>query len=162
MPSKIKSKMHSILTEGSWRLTLLPVVGCLLLLSGCAASLSGQLSGPDLSADSLGDARINVTRLDVASDDSAAAPEEPASIILIPEQDGSFATSTKLLPGRYLVEALVPGYEPVSRQLDLKEPRRIQLSLIPLGKAKARISEINEDAAASRGAGGATLTLPQF
>lgn len=132
-----------------------------LILASCAASLSGQLSGPDLSPASLTDARINVTRLDVEMDDDSS-PDQPASMILVPDDDGSFATNRKLSPGRYLVEALVPGYEPVSRQLDLKEPQEVKLSLVPLGKAKARTSDVNEDAAVSRGAGGATLTLPQF
>lgn len=141
-------------------LVLALFVSIALWISGCAASLSGQLSGPELSAESLGDARINVTRLDAAPDEGVL--DEPASVILVPGKDGAFATTGKLLPGRYLVEALVPGYEPVSRQIDFKEPQNIQLSLVPLGKAKARTSEINENAAPSRGAGGATLTLPQF
>jgi len=100
---------------------------------------------------------VNVTRLDASVD-----KDEPASLILVPDPDGTFESSEDLPKGKYLIEALVPGYEPVSVRLDLIKSQTVKLVLKPLGQARARTSEINSDPAASRGEGGALLTLPQF
>lgn len=131
------------------------------LLNACATTVSGQLEGQNLDADILRDARINVTRLDVSATESES-PEAPASLIIVPETDGSFSSSEDLPKGKYLVEALVPGYEPASLQVDLAKSSRVNLVLKPLGQARARTTELNADPAASRGEGGAVLTLPQF
>ncbi len=133
------------------------IAGAPALVSGCATTVSGHLEGPELGSEALFDARVNVTRLDASSD-----KDEPASLILVPDSDGTFESSEDLPKGKYLIEALVPGYEPVSVQLDLIKSQTVKLVLKPLGQARARTSEINSDPAASRGEGGASLTLPQF
>lgn len=140
------------------------LIACAVLALGsaCSTTLSGRLQGPDLDGDSLRDARVNVTRLDSASSNNPDSREEPVSYILVPASDGSFASSESLPEGRYLVEALVPGYEPVSEQLQLDSSRKITLNLKPTGQAKARATDYNADPSASRGEGGAVLTLPQF
>jgi hypothetical protein len=133
----------------------------LTVLGACSTTLSGKLEGPELNADTLRDARVNVTRLDATAgqdDDSS----DVVSLILVPESDGSFASSKSLPEGRYLVEALVPGYEPVSEQFVLTSSRKITLNLTPTGQAKARAADYNSDPSASRGEGSAVLTLPQF
>lgn len=127
------------------------------LTGGCATTVSGRLEGPELGSEALFDARVNVTRLD-----SSVDKDEPASLILIPDTDGTFESSENLPKGKYLIEALVPGYEPASIQLDLIKSQTVKLVLKPLGQARARTSEMNNDPAASRGEGGALLTLPQF
>lgn len=127
------------------------------LMGGCATTVSGRLEGPELGSEALFDARVNVTRLDSNLD-----KDEPASMILVPEADGTFESSEDLPKGKYLIEALVPGYEPVSVQVDLIKSQTVKLVLKPLGQARARTSEMNSDPAASRGEGGALLTLPQF
>ena len=139
----------------------MPCIFLTLLLGACSTTLSGRLEGPELGSESLRDARVNVTRLETSSADGPS-PEEPASLILVPEEDGSFASSENLPKGKYLIEALVPGYEAVSQQLDLNKSQRVKLILKPLGQARAKTSEMNGDPAASRGEGGAVLTLPQF
>jgi hypothetical protein len=128
-----------------------------VLTGGCATTVSGRLEGPELGAEALFDARVNVTRLDSSPD-----KDEPTSMILVPDSDGTFESSENLPKGKYLIEALVPGYEPVSMQLDLIKSQTVKLVLKPLGQARARTSEMNSDPAASRGEGGALLTLPQF
>jgi len=127
------------------------------LTGGCATTVSGRLEGPELGPEALFDARVNVTRLDSSLD-----KDDPTSMILVPDADGTFESSENLPKGKYLIEALVPGYEPVSTQLDLIKSQTVKLVLKPLGQARARTSEMNSDPAASRGEGGALLTLPQF
>ena len=83
-------------------------------------------------------------------------------MILVPEEDGSFVSTHDLPKGKYLIEALVPGYEPVSQKIDLTKSQRINLVLKPIGQARTKTLDINNDPAASRGEGGAVLTLPQF
>lgn len=134
----------------------------LTVLGACSTTLSGKLEGPELSADTLRDARVNVTRLDMATAGDDESSPDAVSLILVPESDGSFASSKSLPEGRYLVEALVPGYEPVSEQLVLTSSRKITLNLTPTGQARARAADYNSDPSASRGEGSAVLTLPQF
>lgn len=135
------------------------------MVSGCATTVSGRLEGPDLGPDALRDARVNVTRLDASAAPTnvdAMNPDETASMILVPEEDGSFVSTHNLPKGKYLIEALVPGYEPVSQKIDLTKSQRINLVLKPIGQARTKTLDINNDPAASRGEGGAVLTLPQF
>lgn len=129
-------------------------------LASCATTVSGRINGPEIGPDTLRDARVNVTRLDPPS--SGAQLDDPVSVILTPDEDGSFSSSDDLPKGKYLIEALVPGYEPVSQQVDLSRSQKVNLVLKPLGQARAKASELNSDPAASRGEGGAVLTLPQF
>ncbi|MEY4631809.1 MAG: hypothetical protein RIQ81_1929 [Pseudomonadota bacterium] len=140
------------------------LIACAVLALGsaCSTTLSGRLEGPELGADSLRDARVNVTRLDAAADDQSSSQDGPVAYILVPSSDGSFSSSESLPEGRYLVEALVPGYEPVSEQLQLDSSKKITLNLKPTGQAKARSTDYNADPSASRGEGSAVLTLPQF
>lgn len=138
---------------------ILPVIFTQIIFA-CATTVSGRLEGPDLGPDSLRDARVNVTRLDAPLD--SAQVDEPATVIITPDEDGSFVSEEDLPKGKYLIEALVPGYEPVSQQVDLAKSQKVNLVLKPLGQARAKASELNSDPAASRGEGGAVLTLPQF
>ena len=140
------------------------LIACAVLAMGsaCSTTLSGRLEGPDLNGESLRDARVNITRLDPGSGKGSNSGDEVLSYILVPSSDGTFASSESLPEGRYLVEALVPGYEPVSEHLQLDSSRKITLNLKPTGEAKARATDYNADPSASRGEGSAVLTLPQF
>ncbi len=129
-------------------------------LVSCATTVSGRINGPEIGPDTLRDARVNVTRLDHPNDSTQV--DEPATVILTPDEDGAFSSTDDLPKGKYLVEALVPGYEPASQQVDLSRSQKVNLVLKPLGQARAKASEVNSDPAASRGEGGAVLTLPQF
>ena len=129
-------------------------------LASCATTVSGRINGPEIGPDTLRDARVNVTRLDPPADSSQL--DEPATVILTPDEDGTFSSNEDLPKGKYLVEALVPGYEPASQQVELSRSQKVNLMLKPLGQARAKASEVNSDPAASRGEGGAVLTLPQF
>jgi hypothetical protein len=140
---------------------ILLVFGVITLITACSTTLSGQLQGPELNAEILRDARVNLTRLDGAGPGLEASTQEAVSFILVPDSDGTFTSSESLPEGRYLVEALVPGYEPVS-ELMLTSSRKISLNLTPTGQVKARATDFNSDPSASRGEGSAVLTLPQF
>lgn len=124
-----------------------------LLAAGCSPTLSGQLSTTSGEPISASEARINVSSL---SDDQ--------SFILSVEKNGRFATRQDLSDGEYLVEALVPGYKIESTRIKIgpNSPTKLKLKLHPLERTRTRSTSANLDAPEGRGAGGATLTPPNF
>lgn len=124
-----------------------------LLAVGCSPTLSGHLSTTTGEPVTASEARVNVSNL---NDDQ--------SIILSVEKNGRFSTRQDLPKGEYLVEALVPGYKIESKRVKLgaDAPLNIELKLQPLERTRTRSTSANLDAPEGRGAGGATLTPPNF
>jgi hypothetical protein len=133
------------------------VVGVSLLMMSCVPALSGQLVSNSSSFDvtDLNDARVNIISLQ---------SKKSKSYVVKVGGDGSFSLDANLKKGRYLVEALVPGYEMESKEIDLTKTNRISISLSKNKKGAngSRSINVNMGVDASRGGGGATITPPHM
>jgi hypothetical protein len=129
-----------------------------LLSSACAPTLAGQLKDPGGEPVTAKDARVNVVRLDAGDE----ATNEATALSLEVDGSGGFSTRETLPPGRYLIEALVPGYALTSKQVDLADAGEVDLTLAPVGKVKAKTTRANTQLDAARGSGDATLTPPSL
>jgi len=78
------------------------------------------------------------------------------------DSNGEFSSDSKLDDGKYLVEALVPGYKATSIRIDLKGSKKVDLILMRTKRPKAASVDANVDVEMGRGSGGATLTPPQL
>ena len=129
------------------------VVLSIFLVTSCSTTISGNLRSFDDQPIYSSEARVNVVSL---TQDSS----EPQ--ILEVEKDGSFETTDSITPGHYMVEALVPGYKPMSVKLDIKKSEKILLKLSPTKKIKTNSFKYYEKLDESRGQGGAKLVPPMI
>lgn len=125
----------------------------LLLVTGCATSISGHLRTFEGGAVYSDEARVNVVSL-------VDIEKEPQ--VLKVEKDGYFKTNESLDKGQYMVEALVPGYKPMSIKLNVEKSESILLKLSPAKKVEKSTIKYHEDLDESRGQGGATLVPPMI
>jgi hypothetical protein len=134
------------------------VLALLLSLNSCVPGVSGQLVATEGALAISKDARVNVTRLDLASTD----PETVSVYIGDVNPDGTFSVSLGASDGEYLVEAVVPGYAVSSQKIALSDQKSITMQLVPVGKPSASMIGTNMDADVGVGSGGATLTPPSL
>jgi hypothetical protein len=134
------------------------VLALLLSLNSCVPGVSGQLVATEGALAISKDAKVNVTRLDLASAD----PETVSVFIGDVNADGTFSVSLGAGDGEYLVEAVVPGYAVSSQKIALSEQKSITMQLVPVGKPSASMIGTNMDADVGVGSGGATLTPPSL
>ena len=130
-----------------------------LVLSACAPSLAGQLRRSGGEVVTSHEARVNITPLDAPKDGAA---ESIGVVVVAVDFEGHFATQDKLPKGSYLVEALVPGYVPQSKKIDLATNMTVDLTLTPIVAAKINATSANKHVGEDRGAGRATLTPPSL
>ncbi len=131
----------------------------LLSLNACVSGVSGKLVATEGALAVSKDAKVNVTRLDVASvDDSDSAQVFIGDVNL----DGTFTVSIDASEGEYLVEAVVPGYAVSSQKIALADRKDLTMQLVPVGKPSASMIGTNMDADVGVGSGGATLTPPSL
>lgn len=127
----------------------------MLIMSSCATKIAGEL------LDEIGQpvehehGKVNITRLD--SNDSQAFHETIAI-----NQDGSFESIADILPGRYLIEALVPGFKVTSMRIDIKESKYIKLMLSPIPPVQQKAIRANLELDVGRGAGAANINPPSL
>jgi len=131
----------------------------ILVLSSCAPSLAGQIRGNSGEIIASREARVNITRLDTPSDGVQAVNNVVVAVV---DQSGRYATTESLPHGHYLVEALVPGYAPQSKKVDLADKATVDLTLTPVVTAKIQATSTNSHVDEDRGAGRATLTPPSL
>ena len=131
----------------------------ILALSACAPSLAGQLRRSNGEVVTSQEARVNITPLDAPKD---GATESFGVVVVAVDADGHFATQDKLPKGSYLVEALVPGYVPQSKKIDLATNMTVDLTLTSIAAAKVSATSANKHVDEDRGAGRATLTPPSL
>jgi hypothetical protein len=124
-----------------------------IVLSSCSTSISGKLRSFEGNAIYSNEARVNVVSLD-------STELEPQ--VLTVKEDGSFTTSESLEKGQYMVEALVPGYKPMSIKLNVEKSEDILLKLTPSKRVKKNSFKYHEELDESRGQGGATLVPPMI
>jgi hypothetical protein len=120
---------------------------------GCAPTISGSIVAPDHLDVHYDTARINISSL---------SDHRIGSYIISVEKDGRFRVGEKLEKGRYLVEALVPGFRIASTELTLDKSQDVKIELVPLPKSSTKAIGINLNLDESRGTGGATLTPPSL
>jgi hypothetical protein len=123
------------------------------LVGSCAPTLSGSLVAPDNLEVRYDNARINISSLSSSQIESFIVPVE---------NDGRFRIGEKLEKGRYLVEALVPGFKIASTELTLEKSQDVKIELVPLPKSTTKAIGINLNLDESRGTGGATLMPPSL
>ena len=124
-----------------------------LVSSACAPTLAGRLKGADGAFVASPEARVNVSSL-------ATGAEQSPPLVIEVDTSGKFATDAALLPGPYLVEALVPGYSSESKRVMLGETEGLEIQMKALPKTKPTAIGARADENQARGAGGATLTPP--
>lgn len=132
------------------RLRLSVVSALLVTLGACAPTISGKLEtlgGMPVAGD---EARVNV----IALDNDNVSPQ-----VLAISESGEFETDG-MEEGRYMVEALVPGYKPMSIKLDVNKSEDVLLKLTPSKKISTESLEIHDGLDQSRGEGGAVLVPP--
>ncbi len=135
------------------------VLAMLLSLNSCVPGLNGQMVATEGTLAVSKDAKVNVTRLDLAS---AEDPEAMSVFIGDVNPDGTFSVTLDADEGEYLVEAVVPGYAVSSQKIALVDQKSVTLQLIPVGKPNASMIGTNMDADVGVGSGGATLTPPSL
>ncbi len=129
--------------------------GLLLAMTGCAPIVAGQLKGPAGEIVTSPEARVNIVSL-------AGEGGEQRVVVAPVDGNGRFATSEDLPAGEYLVEALVPGFQPASQRVKLEGAGQLELTLKPLAPLRAQAIGANVGIDEGRGAGGATLTPPNL
>lgn len=123
----------------------------LIMLPACSTTIKGKLSNLSGSSINSDDARVNVISLT----NNKSIPQ-----ILSVDSDGRFVTKGDLDNGNYMIEALVPGYKPLSVQLTVDSTQEIILKLTPSKQIENRTYKYRELLDESRGQGAANLVPP--
>lgn len=131
-----------------------PLLVCGLVFA-CAPTLSGKLTDPKGAEIADRNARVNVSRLDGDAKDSE-------SLVVPVDQQGTFTIDKDLPEGSYLLEAIVPGYEVASKNVDVEGRQRVTLTLKRLPRPETTPIEADDNPNANRGQGGASLAPPNL
>lgn len=127
-----------------------------LSLSGCATTISGTLVAKDpKNKVDYQNARVNITRLDKTN----VAKE---NYVVTVDDEGGFETVIDLEKGKYMVEALVPGFAAESKTIDLKSSQEIHLKVSPLEDPSTSAISPNMNVELGKGEGDATLMPPNL
>ena len=121
------------------------------LAAGCATKISGHLQSLKGTPVYSSEARVNIVNLTNIN-------AEPQSLVV--SKDGSFSTSEAITNGQYMVEALVPGFKPMSIKIQVSKSENILMKLSPSRSVKSSSFKYNDSLDQSRGQGGATLVPP--
>ncbi len=109
----------------------------LLLLSGCASVITGELKFVDRENKPEADSKLEGIVVNLINTTSSI---DTASYSVKTDTRGKFETDSKFVkPGTYKIEVNEPGYLPVSKTIELKDSSRtveIVLKKMPIGSAK--------------------------
>ena len=123
---------------------------------GCATTISGTLAAKDPKQKiDYQNARINISRLDKAN-------VSAENYVVAVDEEGAFETAVDLEKGRYLVEALVPGFAAESKTLEIQSSQEIHLKVTPLDSPATSSISPNMNVELGKGEGGATLMPPNL
>ena len=126
-----------------------------LIAAGCATTISGSVVSPGVSKFDPSEARINVALLN-------SGGQKPLQMVVPVDESGRFKTEIDLPEGRYLVEALVPGFEATSQNVKISGSKTLVIRLTPIKNQKTKVIGANLDLEVDRGSGGAMLTPPNL
>jgi len=117
--------------------SLAMVSAAVLLLSGCAANITGKVSFVDRDNQPVKDAKVEGLVVNMINTTSSLGQ---ASHSVKTGPDGKFKAEEKLIkPGTYKIEVNEPGYLPASKTVEFKEEsREVELELKPLPVGGAR------------------------
>lgn len=103
----------------------------LLLLSGCAANITGQVRYVDAENKPVKDAKVEGIVVNMINTTSSLGQ---ASYSAKTNPEGKFKADDKQIkPGTYKIEVNEPGYLPASKTIEFKEEsREVELELRPL------------------------------
>ena len=125
-----------------------------LLLHGCATLVSGQIiqdTGEKLTGV---EGKVNIQGLD--------RNNRQISEIVSIDADGQFSNQTDLKKGRYLIEALIPGYQSESQTIEIDASRELSIAVRRLTKRKTNLIDLQDQTRLDRGSGNVKLTPPEF
>jgi hypothetical protein len=109
-----------------------------LLLGGCAASISGTVKVVDREAKPVPDAKLEGIVVNMIN---TTVPIEQASYSVKTDAKGRFAADPKQLkPGTYRIEAHELGYLPVTKTIEFKDSSRevdLELKPVPAGGSRS-------------------------
>ena len=128
----------------------LPLIAAFFAM-GCATKITGNLQSLKGAPVYSKEARVNIVNL-------TNIAEEPQSLVV--NKDGSFSTDEAIANGQYMVEALVPGFKPMSIKIRVEKSENILLKLSPSKALKSNTFKYHDSLDESRGQGGATLIPP--
>ncbi len=122
------------MTKGSW----IALTTALLLLSGCASTISGSVAFVDRENKPEPDAKLEGVVVNMINTTSAIGQ---ASYSVKTDAKGKFEADPKQLkPGTYKIEVNEPGYLPVSKQIEFKDSSReveLVLKKMPMGTSRS-------------------------
>lgn len=123
----------------------------------CAPSLAGKIGADhgDLVIDQ--HAKVNVSCL-------TCSPLIDTSTIIAPvDAHGHYEVRAHLQDGDYLIEALVPGYRPVSRRMHIAASAVANFTLVRVSHAaRLKATPLNPDVNEAPGSGGVSLAPPNL
>ncbi len=134
--------MRRNVTRGSWIALL-----ALLLISGCASTISGKVAFVDRENKPEPDAKLEGVVVNMINTTGSV---EQASYSVKTDAKGRFEADPKQLkPGTYKIEVNEPGYLPVSKTIEFKDSSRevdLVLKKMPMGSSRAyRNSQSDKD-----------------
>lgn len=125
--------------------------GLFLLVSSCTTTLSGTIVSTKKDVSTFKDGKVNIMALDGST---------PSQVVDI-GPNGEFSSVESLNEGIYLIEALVPGFKPVSEKFKISDSRVVTLKVEPLD-TRPQVFGVNSTLELGRGEGGAKITPPQL
>jgi hypothetical protein len=130
VPTEIEANMK---TRNSGSAMLLAA----LLLSGCAANITGKVRYVDLDNKPVPEAKVEGLVVNMINTTSSLGQ---ASYSTKTDPDGKFKADEKQIkPGTYKIEVNEPGYLPASKTIEFKEEsREVELELRPVPTGGAR------------------------
>ena len=123
-------------------------------LISCATHIHGKITGDNGRPLQGLHGKVNIQGLDRNN-------QNVTEIVSI-DNDGSFKNDADLVVGRYLVEALIPGYQSESMTVTIKKSQEVKLSVQKLSERKTNLIDLQDQSRLDRGAGNVTLTPPEF
>lgn len=110
----------------------------LLLLSGCASTITGAVKFVDRDDKPEPDSRLEGVIVNLIN---TTSPIDQASYSVKTDPKGKFEADAKQLkPGTYKIEVSEPGYVPVSKTIEFKDTSRdvdIELKKMPVGGSRS-------------------------
>lgn len=113
------------------------ILSALLLLTGCAANISGAIRYVDRDSKPVADAKVEGVVVNMINTTSDLGQ---ASYSVKTDAKGKFEGDAKQLkPGTYKIEVNEPGYLPASKTIEFKDKsREVELELKPMPAGGAR------------------------
>ena len=127
---------------------------CLMafFLCQCKTTVSGKIMSPEGEELTFSEGKVNISSLS----------DKGTSEIIDIKKDGYFETQKDILPGDYLVEPLIPGYQSTSMKVNIKSDKKLIIYARPISLKSHHTIEANNNIKEDYGSGDAVITPPKF